>query len=248
MSRRDVIIISVLINLGLLAVLFVTAIKSDKDTTNTLDVQVLAEVKEDEVPLAPLDLVKAEREKMVEGVNDFAEPLVLDEVDHVLKEYLPEVPLDTITTQNDDPSPHSIPAIAETVTKNSEPPAGPIKENLVEITVKRGDALEKIARANQTTIEAIRKVNQLTNDKLKIGQVLKVPVGTVKPKGDSLKAKSKTPSVSANEPTYYTVKNGDNPWKIAKQYGVKFEDLLLLNQLDEEKAKNLKVGDKIRVR
>ena len=44
------------------------------------------------------------------------------------------------------------------------------------------------------------------------------------------------------------MKKGDNPWKIAKQFNVRFEDLLKMNNLDEERARNMKIGDKIRVK
>lgn len=47
---------------------------------------------------------------------------------------------------------------------------------------------------------------------------------------------------------YYIVKGGDNPWKIAKQFQVNFDDILRLNNLDEEKARNMKIGDRIRVK
>jgi peptidoglycan endopeptidase LytF len=47
---------------------------------------------------------------------------------------------------------------------------------------------------------------------------------------------------------YYVVKSGDSPWKIAKQFNVKPEDILQLNHLDEEKARNLKIGDRIRIK
>jgi LysM repeat protein len=44
------------------------------------------------------------------------------------------------------------------------------------------------------------------------------------------------------------MKSGDNPWNIARQHRVNFDDFLRLNQLDEEKARQLKPGDKLRVR
>lgn len=242
MNRRDVIIISVLINLGLLAALFVTAIKSDSDSmTSTVDIQQVAMAKDFEP--APL-LTFAPEEKALDAEMT-AESIVLDEVDHVLKEYLPETPVEVVSIEREAPTSIGRAPAAEPI-----PPENP-KETLVDVTVKRGDALEKIARANHTTIEAIKKANHLTNDKLKIGQVLKVPVGTAKSRAqESPKAKQKTLNgpVAEGEPLYYVIKNGDNPWKIAKQYGVKFEDLLRLNSLDEEKARNLKVGDEIRVR
>lgn len=42
-------------------------------------------------------------------------------------------------------------------------------------TVKNGDSLGKIARVHQTTSQALRELNQLPNDKIIIGQKLKVP-------------------------------------------------------------------------
>jgi len=47
---------------------------------------------------------------------------------------------------------------------------------------------------------------------------------------------------------YYVVKSGDNPWTIARKFHINFADLLKLNDLDEDKAKNLKIGQKIRIR
>lgn len=41
--------------------------------------------------------------------------------------------------------------------------------------VKSGDSLEKIARMHQTTAEALKKSNQLTSDKIVIGQELTIP-------------------------------------------------------------------------
>ncbi len=47
---------------------------------------------------------------------------------------------------------------------------------------------------------------------------------------------------------FYIVKPGDNPWKIAKKFHLSFEKLLQLNHLDEAKARNLKVGSRLRIR
>jgi len=43
--------------------------------------------------------------------------------------------------------------------------------------VQPGDSLEKIARINQTSIKALKEVNGLANDKIVVGQVLKLPEG-----------------------------------------------------------------------
>lgn len=47
---------------------------------------------------------------------------------------------------------------------------------------------------------------------------------------------------------WYTVKNGDSPWKIAKAHKISTDQILTLNHMSEEKARNLKPGDKIRLR
>ena len=43
----------------------------------------------------------------------------------------------------------------------------------VEVTVKSGDILGRIAQANNTTIAAIKRTNNMNTDRLKIGQILK---------------------------------------------------------------------------
>lgn len=41
--------------------------------------------------------------------------------------------------------------------------------------VQSGDSLEKIARLHKVSVQALREVNQLTNDRIIIGQTLKIP-------------------------------------------------------------------------
>lgn len=237
MKRKDIIIISVLVNAGLLALLFVTAVKLDPDAEVAFGETSASTTQVVQIPERSFSLNEVAK---VEEEFSFTTP-AQDEVDHVLKEYLPEISVEPILVQAE---PVKNEPIIERPAKDPEP-INP-KETVVEVRVKSGDALEKIARANQTTVDAIRKANKLTSDKLKIGQVLKVPVGKSVSKETASKAKAKP--VESHEIIYYTIKNGDNPWKIAKSYQVKFEDLLKLNDLNEEKAKNLKAGDKIRVR
>jgi LysM repeat protein len=44
--------------------------------------------------------------------------------------------------------------------------------------VKAGDSLEKIARANHVSVEAIKKINHLSNDKIVVGQELRLECDT----------------------------------------------------------------------
>jgi peptidoglycan DL-endopeptidase LytF len=116
---------------------------------------------------------------------------------------------------------------------------------LVEVSVKKGDTLDKIAKANNTTADEIIKLNQLPGTFLKVGQILKIPepkaVVANEPKLNLEKA-------SNVGPEYYVVKVGDNPWGIAMKHHIKLEELLKLNQLNEEKARKLKPGDRLRTR
>jgi len=109
-------------------------------------------------------------------------------------------------------------------------------DGMIEVTVVSGDSLAKIASRHGTTVEAIKTANHLTTTVLQIGQKLKVPA-----KG------AQTSKVPSSE-TYYTVKQGDNPWTIAVKNQIKVDDLLKLNNLNEEKARRLRPGDRLKIR
>ncbi|CCB85834.1 putative uncharacterized protein [Parachlamydia acanthamoebae UV-7] len=232
MNRRDTIIIAVLINSGLLAILFMMAIHPDDASTYAPS----------SLPLAVAPKVEEEPSHYASSNISYVQTIPTDEVDNAIKAFV------------DSPS-HEI-ALAETPT-----PLLPVNESqttissdsYTEIKVKRGDFLEKIARTHGTTIKAIMKANGLSSERLNVGQTLRIPPAT-RPietimEAPKPAAPQEKPSSSANdESSYYIVQRGDNPWKIAKKFQVRFEDLLILNDLDEEKARNLKVGDKLRVR
>lgn len=239
MTRKDIIIISVLVNAGLLAILFVMAINTQEDGV----------VEEPSVNLA------LHEKKVVEPT---IEPEIIplaslnttsqgeDELDRVLKDYAIPVHAEIYDEENPENFQKEIEVAQIT-------PSGRDEGGFIEITVKRGDALEKIARANGVTVSAIKKINNLKNEKISIGQVLKIPKAKLEKDPiavqDNKPAKKTEKNVdSSDNVVYYTIKSGDNPWKIAKQHHVNFEDLLRLNQLDEEKARNLKIGDRIRVK
>lgn len=227
MNRKDTILVAVVINTGLLAILFVTAVIYDTD--KVLDQSdfnsSLVDIKASKSAEVPSSLI-------VSGPTG-------DEVDNVLNDYSrPSSSVMIVDTNSE---------IYTTVSSNSE------MDGFVEITVKKGDMLEKIAKANGTTISAIKKANQLKSEQLVVGQVLKIPAR--KSREERLVVEA-TPQKKdgegqegwTSEPEYYTIRSGDNPWKLAKQLNVKYEDILRLNSLDESKAKNLKIGDRIRVK
>jgi LysM repeat protein len=238
MSRKDTILIAVIINAGLLAILFATAIIYDTDK--------LIDHTEFDTSLAEASQVTSDSMKLI------ASHQPQDEMDRHVREVEPVVPSlmeqEELYFQDPDVNKVGQTDYIEMKSENINPPKG----DFVEVTVKKGDSLEKIARANSTTISAIKKANQLNSERLSIGQMLKIPL-----KKDQAIEQAPIvaapppvvkPSSNQSEAVYHTVKSGDNPWKIAKQYGVKYEDILRLNHLDEDKARNLKIGDRIRVK
>ncbi len=271
MSRKDTILISVIVNTVLLAILFATAVIYDGEGESE-GADFVTPVADHKASLSP---------PSIPGALVVAHPAEEDEVDHVLKYYVQPtgqpVGIDSRSEEVLPPEPIAVQTNASEEEWGSQEGVGGTspKESLslplVEMTVKKGDVLEKIAKAHGTTVSAIKKANHLSSEKLSIGQVLKVPVkkttarekpaekataqasqGSAKTKQESRQESKQqaggTGGAEGMEAVYYVIKNGDNPWKIAKQFNVNFEDILKLNQLDEERARNLKAGEKIRVK
>lgn len=79
--------------------------------------------------------------------------------------------------------------------------------------VQKGDSLWSIANKFNMTVSELKNLNNLTNNLLSIGQVLKIK--------DS----------SNNGKTTYTVQKGDSLWVIANKYGITTEELKSYNNL-----------------
>ncbi len=94
-------------------------------------------------------------------------------------------------------------------------------------TVVSGDTLWSIARKFNTTVDEIKKLNNLTNNMLSIGQVLKIPSNN-----------------SSNNYTTYTVKAGDSLWSISRKYGTTVDAIKSLNGLS---SNNLAIGQILKI-
>lgn len=91
--------------------------------------------------------------------------------------------------------------------------------------VKKGDSLWSIASKNNTTVDNIKKLNNLSSNNLSVGQVLKL----------SYDAKKE----DIKESNIYTVKKGDSLWLIANKYGTTVDELKSENNL---KSNTLSIG------
>lgn len=146
MSRRDTIIVAVLVNAALLIALFFTA--NRYETT-------------EEVTVAAAPVPQQIPSQIVEA------PLPLQEIDQVLTEYaaLPTAGEEIMLDEEFDFEP------VITVVEPPKPEPIPMQT----ISVQRGDSLDKLAKRHGCTVRQIIETNQLSSTVLQIGQKLKLP-------------------------------------------------------------------------
>lgn len=90
--------------------------------------------------------------------------------------------------------------------------------------VQRGDTLYGISKQFGITVEEIKLENDITNNVISVGQVLRIPT---------------TATTSL-----YVVKRGDTLYSIASKYGVSVSELMRLNDL---KSSTLTIGQQLRI-
>lgn len=92
-------------------------------------------------------------------------------------------------------------------------------------TVKKGDSLYQIAIKYNTTVDELKKLNNLQSNSLSIGQKLNLPSSTAEDNSNT-----------------YTVKKGDSLYQIAIKYNTTVDELKKLNNLQ---TNSLSVGQKL---
>lgn len=220
MNRKNTILLAVLINAGLLVVLFVTALTTPSEVSVAPTHEMSTLPKQEIVPLFGDELDVAMRQQPT---------IVAAELPKILPEPTPVVHALPPTSPSFEPAP----TVAMAAAPSTE----------IEVVVKKGDTLEKIAKAQSTTVDEIIKFNHLPSSFLRVGQVLKMPAKVSNERVAAVK-----PVLPESGTDYYTVKVGDNPWSIAMKNHIKVEELLKLNALNEDKARKLKAGDRLRIR
>lgn len=104
-------------------------------------------------------------------------------------------------------------------------------------TVKSGETLFSIAKANNTTVAELKKLNDLSNGKIRLGQELKLSQAEVAPT-----------TIAANKveatPVSYKVQKGETLSSISKKYNITEEELKASNNL---KSNTLRSGQNLQI-
>ncbi len=102
-------------------------------------------------------------------------------------------------------------------------------------TVKAGDTLSHISRTYNTSVSELKRLNNLSSDTIYVGQTLKVTG-----QNSTSISKPTTPSSGSN----YTVKRGDNLFRISRTYNTSVSELKRLNNLSSD---TIYVGQTLKV-
>ena len=94
--------------------------------------------------------------------------------------------------------------------------------------VIKGDTLYGISKKLDTTVDELKKINNLSSNSLSIGQLLKIP----------------TKTIDLGDTEIYQVKKGDTLYSIANKYGISLNELKAINNLEND---NLAIGQLINV-
>lgn len=99
---------------------------------------------------------------------------------------------------------------------------------VTEYVVRSGDTLWLLAQRFNTTVDAIKNLNGLTSNSLRIGQVLKIP----------------TTEVPGGSYFEYVVRSGDTLWLLAQRYNTTVDAIRGLNGLS---GSDLRIGQILKI-
>ena len=115
------------------------------------------------------------------------------------------------------------------------------KPSYINYTVKKGDSLYSIATKYNTTVDQIKKNNNLTSNTLSIGQNLIIEDSD---NTDEIEECYGTDYEVSNDYKEYVVKKGDSLYSIAKQYNITVNDIITANNLTNN---NLSIGQILKI-
>lgn len=113
-------------------------------------------------------------------------------------------------------------------------------------TVVSGDSLSRIASRHGVTVTALRSVNNLQGDLIRVGQTLSIPDGASRTSATAASPAPSAPSApvpnAAGEITY-EVRSGDTLGAIANRYDVTVSELMTRNNIAD--PRRLRAGQKL---
>lgn len=100
--------------------------------------------------------------------------------------------------------------------------------------VTKGESLFSIAKDNNTTVEELKKLNNLTTSEIKFGQELEINQGTRSIDNNKSKVETKTKSI------HHKIKSGESYYSIAQKFGCTMNEL---KEWNSKLGSKLKIGD-----
>lgn len=111
--------------------------------------------------------------------------------------------------------------------------------------VRSGESLGSIANKYHCTVQQLKSWNDLSGDKITVGQKLKVNGAIARSEKPKTTSAGKTTTSSSQKYIYYTIQSGDNLWDIADKFDVTVAQLKKSN--DIKNTSRLKPGQKIKI-
>jgi len=151
-------------------------------------------------------------------------------------------------------TPTEKPVIDET--ENSKNVGYNSDKDLMLHVVKQGETLFSISKMYKIKLEDLKRINQLTDNSIAVGKVIKIPKNTSQTKETvekqpeekpekNVQQDEKAPDTGSDNAVYHIVKPGETLYRIHINYKVPIRKLRKLNHL---KGNYIKVGQKIRVK
>lgn len=139
---------------------------------------------------------------------------------------------------------------ASTSTESGTQSSGAASDSGQTVTVARGDTLSGLASRHGTTVAALKQVNGLSRDTIVVGQTLRLPAGSdnagsVRSSTPTSSTRSTSPSATPSSGRSYTVKAGDTPGAIARQFGISSQQLMQANGITD--PRRLVVGQQLAI-
>lgn len=127
--------------------------------------------------------------------------------------------------------------------------SGSSPDDAVTYTVKAGDTLGAIARRHQTSVAALKAMNGLRSDLLRIGDTLLIPRAAVTSPAPEAARPAPAPQAPTAPAPRGTMKHviapGETLGAIARKYDVKLGDLALANSISD--PRRIRAGDELTI-